>query len=141
MSESYLLNDKFVKLYLNTAENNTTNTLIKKTLEKIIKYYDVLEVSEKKWLEEYLSCLIEVKKIIDIPKQLNLFLYYDKLPQIKAKFLRLREQAQPKYQKQLERLEQIINKELNYYFKNNINVDVEKTHTVSKGGFHLTRFN
>lgn len=143
MPDSYVLNDKFIKLYLDTPENNKISLLISKTLQKLIKYYNVLDEEEKVWLEEYLSCLIDVKKIMDIPKQLNLFLYSDKLPHIKAKFIKLRDESKPKYEQQLEHLEYIINKELNYYFKATSahGQNKEGKQNEKSSGFHLTRFN
>lgn len=136
----YRFNDKFLKLYLNTPENKLINKLLKDTLTEILEKYNALPPHELKWLEDYLNCIIEVKKILDIPKQLNLFIYQDKLPAIKARFMGLASTAPPAYAENLLQFQAVLDQELNLIITQDIALPESYTAKDVVRGFHLSKY-
>lgn len=139
----YRFNEKFMKLYLNTPENKLINKLLKDVLAEILSNYNSLPSTELKWLESYLNCIIEVKKVLDIPKQLNLLIYQDNLPDIKEKFLKLLNTAPAQYRDTLNQFHAVLDQELNFIITMNSMTKVPDQNSTAKEvikGFHLSKY-
>lgn len=134
----YRLNDKFLKLYLNAPENKIINKLLKHVVSEILQNYNTLSSSDLSWLEEYLACIIQVKRIVDIPKQLNVLVYNHELPSIKDKFVALQNTAPTKYYADLRKFQAVLDNELNLIITST-NEDQRTAKDVITG-FHSSKY-
>lgn len=109
----YRLNEKFLNLYLNAPENKIMNKVLRKVVKEILENYNTLSPSDLAWLESFLACVVRVKRIVDIPKQLNVLVYNHELPEIKEDFVALRDSAPSRYFDDLRKFQAVLDNELN----------------------------
>lgn len=134
----YRLNEKFLNLYLNAPENKIINKLLKKVVTEILENYNTLATSDLNWLQNYLTCIIQVKRVVDIPKQLNILVYNHELPDIKNQFLQLMDTVPNRYYDDMRKLQAVLDNELNLIITNKT-TDNRKVKDVIRG-FHSSKY-